>query len=85
MNFNKSQAVVQRIQTNYSQIDLKILRKNDNIEVVDGCWRGNVSVTTLEMSVTVLAILITNIHYFFYISIRHQHSKGATNIPVIEY
>ena len=58
-----SQHSLQRIQTNYSQIDLMILRKNDYIEVVDGCWRWNVSVTTLKMSVTVLAILITNIHY----------------------
>jgi len=43
-----SQHSLQRIQTNYSQIDLKILRKNDYIDVVDGCWRGNVLVTTMR-------------------------------------
>ena len=33
-----------------------------------------------NMLLTVLAILVTNINYFFYISLGHQHSKDVTNI-----
>ena len=36
-----------------------------------------------KMLVTVLAILVTNIHYSFFISIGHQDSKRVANIVIL--
>ena len=49
------------------------------IDVGDGCSRRNVLVIIL---VTVFAILVTNIQYFFYI-FRYQHSKYVTKIKIL--